>query len=196
MPFTYSPIIFLQLFVYILKYVINPWFPEGMFHFNIQIIELIFSNWKHFLQKSGFVPYVYGNKIWIVQGWKGNLHQGWIQFLMHTCSFFPTLLIHTCSFSRHLPHSVFTNRLGVNVPNPVSHAQLWAQVLCIVFIFFSVQLPWNNFSIADALCTQSCNTVTGILEIIKSQPQFASWSIIPTYNPYKHKWQLILLVYY
>ena len=54
-------------------------------------------------------------------------------------------------------------------PGSVSHAQLGAQALCIVFIFFSVQLAWNNFSIADPLCTQSCNIVTGILEIIKLQ---------------------------
>lgn len=117
MPFTYSPTLFLQLFVYIPKYVIKSWFPESMFHFNKQIIEHIFSNWKHFFQKSGFVPYVYSNKVWIVQSWKGNLHQGWIQLLMHTCSFFPTVLIHTCSFSLHLPHSVFINRLGAPVPN-------------------------------------------------------------------------------
>ena len=90
MSFTYSPTLFLQLFLYLPKHVINSWFPESMFQFNIQIIECIFSNWKHFLKKSGFVPYVYGSKVWVVQVWKRNLHQRWIQFLMHTCSFFPT----------------------------------------------------------------------------------------------------------
>ena len=181
MSFTYSPTLFIQLFLYVLKHVINSWFPESMFQFNIQIIEYMFSNWKRFFfLKSGFVPYVYGNKVWIVQGWKGNLHQRWIQFLVHTCSFFPTLLLHTCSFSLHLPHSVLVNRLGANVPNrlcspgSVSHAQLWAQVLCIVFIFFSVQLPWNNFPIADPLCAQPCNRHFRNYKIIKSQPQFVS----------------------
>ena len=72
MSFTYSPTLFIQLFLYILKHVINSWFPESMFQFNIQIIEFMFSNWKHFFKKSGCVPYVYGNKVWIVQGWKGN----------------------------------------------------------------------------------------------------------------------------
>ena len=117
MSFTYSPTLFLQLFLYILKHVINSWFPESMFQFNIQIIQHIFSNWKHFFKKSGCVPYVYGNKVWVVQGWKGNLHQRWIRFLMHTCSFFPTHLLHTCSFLPHLSHSVFVNSLGANISN-------------------------------------------------------------------------------